>query len=197
MLRFCASHHRRPRRIRPAQPRLRLLPRRGPGFADGPASMLPVSGVSSLVCAPLGRARLLSLSVRRPFEVHFPTSDRRDPLRTRCASKDMLKMPIFRRRALVRSALLLAAPLLVLLGSTTSVAAQCEHFTPFGQPVHRSLGDDVGVSAPPKWTVICHTGQVRRLQSRAQRHRLGGPPPSARRPAQAGRTAKGRVSRRP
>ena len=69
-------------------------------------------------------------------------------------------MPIFRRRALVRSALLLAAPLLVLLGSTTSVAAQCEHFTPFGQPVHRSLGDDVGVSAPPKWTVICHTGQV-------------------------------------
>ena len=122
--------------------------------------MLRVCGVSSLVCAAFGRARLLSLSVRRPFEVHFPTSDRRDLLRTRCASKDMLKMPRFRRRALGRSALLLAAPLLVLLGSTTSVAAQCEHFAPFGQPVHRSLAADVGVLAPPEWTVICHTGQV-------------------------------------
>ena len=69
-------------------------------------------------------------------------------------------MPRFRRRALGRSALLLAAPLLVLLGSTTSVAAQCEHFAPFGQPVHRSLAADVGVLAPPEWTVICHAGQV-------------------------------------
>ena len=69
-------------------------------------------------------------------------------------------MPRFRPRPLVRSALLLAAPLLVLLGSTTSVAAECEHFTPFGQPVHWSLADDVGASAPPEWTVICHAGQV-------------------------------------
>ena len=69
-------------------------------------------------------------------------------------------MPTFRPRPLVQSALRLAAPLLVLLGSPTSVAADCENFTPFGQPVHRSLADDAGVIAPPEWTVICHAGQV-------------------------------------
>ena len=63
-------------------------------------------------------------------------------------------------RALMRSALLLAAPLLVWLGLTASAFADCEHFTPFGQPVHRSLADDVGVTDPPEWTVICHAGQV-------------------------------------
>ena len=63
-------------------------------------------------------------------------------------------------RALVRSALLLAVPLLLWLSSTVSAFADCEHFTPFGQPVHRSLGDDVGVTAVPEWTVICHEGQV-------------------------------------
>ena len=69
----------------------------------------------------------------------------------------MLRVP---RRVLVRSALLLAVPLLVSLGVGTSAAADCEHFTPFGQPIHWSLSDDVGVSAPPEWTVICHAGQV-------------------------------------
>ena len=63
-------------------------------------------------------------------------------------------------RAFQRSVLLLAALLFLWLGSTASALADCEHFTPFGQPVHRSLGDDVGVLAPPEWTVICHTGQV-------------------------------------
>ena len=66
----------------------------------------------------------------------------------------------FRPRHLVRFAVLLAAPLLVWFGSSASALADCEHFTPFGQPVHRSLADDVGVSAPPEWTVICHVGQV-------------------------------------
>ena len=66
----------------------------------------------------------------------------------------------FHARALMRSALLLAAPLLVWLGSSASAFADCEHFTPFGQPAHRSLADDVGVTDPPEWTVICHAGQV-------------------------------------
>ena len=65
-----------------------------------------------------------------------------------------------RARACVRSHLLLAAPLLLWLASTASAASDCEHFTPFGQPVHRSLTDDVGVSVPPQWTVICHAGQI-------------------------------------
>ena len=70
----------------------------------------------------------------------------------------MLRIP---RRAVPRSALLFAVPLLALFGSSVSAnTAKCDHFTPFGQPVHRSLSDDVGVSAPPEWTVICHAGQV-------------------------------------
>ena len=66
----------------------------------------------------------------------------------------------FRACARLRRLILFAAPLLLWLGPAASAFAQCEHFTPFGQPVHRSLADDVGVSAPPEWTVICHTGQV-------------------------------------
>ena len=62
--------------------------------------------------------------------------------------------------ALVRSPLLLVGPFLLCLSSTVSAFADCEHFTPFGQPVHRSLAGDVGVSAAPEWTVICHAGQV-------------------------------------
>ena len=69
-------------------------------------------------------------------------------------------MPRFRRRPLVRSELLLAAPLILWLGLSVSAFAQCEHFTPFGQPVHRSLADDVGMTAAPDWKVICHAGQV-------------------------------------
>ena len=71
-----------------------------------------------------------------------------------------MTMRRFHARVLQRSALLLAALLFLWLGLTTSASAQCEHFTPFGQPVHRSLADDVGVTAPPEWTVTCHTGQV-------------------------------------
>ena len=71
-----------------------------------------------------------------------------------------MTMRRFHARVLQRSALLLAALLFLWFGLTTSASAQCEHFTPFGQPVHRSLGDDVGVNAPPERTVICHTGQV-------------------------------------
>ena len=60
----------------------------------------------------------------------------------------------------VWSPLLLVVPLLLLLSSTVSASADCEHFTPFGQPIHRSLAEDVGVSAAPESTVICHAGQV-------------------------------------
>ena len=63
-------------------------------------------------------------------------------------------------RSLLRHALLRAAPLLVSFGLTAPAFADCDHFSPFGQPVHRSLPDDVGVSAAPAWTVICHAGQV-------------------------------------
>ena len=66
----------------------------------------------------------------------------------------------FRAPARLRCLVLYAAPLLVWLASTASALADCEHFTPFGQPVHRSLGDDVGVSPAPDWQVICHAGQV-------------------------------------
>lgn len=59
-----------------------------------------------------------------------------------------------RTRACVRSHLLLVAPLILWFGLTPSAAADCEHFTPFGQPIHRSLSDGVGVSVPPEWTVV-------------------------------------------
>ena len=62
--------------------------------------------------------------------------------------------------ALVRSPLLLVGPFLLCFSSTVSALADCDDFTPFGQPVHRSLAGDVGVSAAPEWTVICHAGQV-------------------------------------
>ena len=62
--------------------------------------------------------------------------------------------------AFVRPPLLLVALSLLLPSSTVAASVDCEHFTPFGQPVHWSLSDDVGVSAPPEWTVICHAGQV-------------------------------------
>ncbi len=40
------------------------------------------------------------------------------------------------------------------------VMAECENFTPFGQPTHMSLGYEVGLTNVPEWTVICHMGQV-------------------------------------
>ena len=40
------------------------------------------------------------------------------------------------------------------------VTAECENFTPFGQPTHMSLGYEVGLTKAPEWTVICHAGQV-------------------------------------
>ena len=72
----------------------------------------------------------------------------------------MINVLRIRRRTRGRSALSLAVLLLVSLGESAAATADCDHFTPFGQPVHRSLADDVGVSAPPEWTVICNAGQV-------------------------------------
>ena len=54
----------------------------------------------------------------------------------------------------------LIATLAVWIGSTAMACAECDHFAPFGAPVHRSPEDDLGVSNPPSWTVICHAGQV-------------------------------------
>ena len=65
-----------------------------------------------------------------------------------------------RARLLQWPALLLAASLLVLSAPTASASTDCDHFTPFGQPAHRSLADAVGVSAAPDWILICHVGQV-------------------------------------
>ena len=56
--------------------------------------------------------------------------------------------------------MLFKAALLLWLGSSTYVFAHCDPFTPFGQPIHRSLPHDVGAGGPPEWTVICHAGQV-------------------------------------
>ena len=54
----------------------------------------------------------------------------------------------------------LIATLAALIGSTGMACAECDHFAPFGAPVHRSPEHDLGVSNPPSWTVICHAGQV-------------------------------------
>ena len=59
-----------------------------------------------------------------------------------------------------RLSFLLAASLAGFIGSTGIAYAKCDHFTPFGAPAHRSPENDVGLSAPPTWTVICHVGQV-------------------------------------
>ena len=60
------------------------------------------------------------------------------------------------RAAFVRSLALCGC----LFASTQLEAADCEDFTPFGRPVHRSILADAGVAQPPDWTIICHTGQV-------------------------------------
>ena len=61
---------------------------------------------------------------------------------------------------MVRLSFLLAASLAGFIGSTGFAYAKCDHFTPFGTPVHRSPENDVGLRDPPTWTVICHAGQV-------------------------------------
>ncbi len=45
-------------------------------------------------------------------------------------------------------------------GATVPALASCEHFTPFGQPIHRSLADQAGMIPAPQWSVICHAGQI-------------------------------------
>lgn len=40
------------------------------------------------------------------------------------------------------------------------VSAACDQLTPFGQPVSKHLGEDIGVADAPDWIVICHTGQI-------------------------------------
>ena len=69
----------------------------------------------------------------------------------------MLRTPT---RARLQSSLLLAALLMVWHASIASAFTDCEHLTPYGQPLHRSLANDVGVTDPPEWTLICHAGQV-------------------------------------
>ena len=39
-------------------------------------------------------------------------------------------------------------------------SAECDRFTPYGQPAHRSLESDLGASAAPEWSIICHAGQI-------------------------------------
>ena len=61
---------------------------------------------------------------------------------------------------MLRLSFLLAASLAACIGSTGIAYAKCDHFTPFGAPVHRSPENAIGVGDPPTWTVICHAGQV-------------------------------------
>ena len=61
---------------------------------------------------------------------------------------------------MLRLSFLLAASLVAWISSAGPAFAKCDHFTPFGAPVHRSPENDVGLSEPPSWTVICHAGQV-------------------------------------
>lgn len=60
------------------------------------------------------------------------------------------------------------ASLAFAVGLLTSVYAAetgCARFTPFGQPVHRSLAVDLAAGAPPDWSVVCHTGQLAAFNS--------------------------------
>ena len=59
-------------------------------------------------------------------------------------------------RYLLISVVLMAA----FIASTHRAVAACDRFTPYGQPVHRSLPGDAGMAAAPAWTVICHAGQA-------------------------------------
>ena len=59
-----------------------------------------------------------------------------------------------------RFSLLLMAALAACIGLSGNAFAECDRFTPFGAPVHRSPEHDLGLSQPPAWTVICHAGQV-------------------------------------
>ena len=68
-----------------------------------------------------------------------------------------------------RSGVLLACVLTA--GAGLSAAEECDHFTPFGQPAHKSIAGDAGLTDPLDWTVICLTGQVV-LQPLAKRFRL-------------------------
>ena len=61
---------------------------------------------------------------------------------------------------MVRLVVALAATSLLWAGAARAAATECEHFTPFGQPVHRSSVGYVGASDAPEWNVICHAGQV-------------------------------------
>ena len=57
-----------------------------------------------------------------------------------------------------RSALLILS---ILLNSGAAQAlASCEDFVPFGQPVHKNVTSDIGVTEAPDWDVICHAGQI-------------------------------------
>ena len=46
------------------------------------------------------------------------------------------------------------------IASAGVASADCNRFTPYGQPVHHSLESDLGAGAAPEWSVICHAGQV-------------------------------------
>ena len=56
------------------------------------------------------------------------------------------------------SALLIMA--VMLISCAAQALATCEDFTPFGQPVHKHVTVDLGLTAAPDWNVICHAGQV-------------------------------------
>ena len=63
-------------------------------------------------------------------------------------------------RPMRQVSVLLVAALAAWNGSNSIASAECDHFTPFGTPVHRSPEHDLGVRKHPSWTVICHAGQV-------------------------------------
>lgn len=48
----------------------------------------------------------------------------------------------------------------IVAASAYGMVEDCHRFTPFGQPVHRSLPSNMGLGEAPKWFVVCHGGQV-------------------------------------
>ena len=48
----------------------------------------------------------------------------------------------------------------MLISCTAQTLASCEDFIPFGQPIHKHVTSDIGLTEAPDWHVICHAGQI-------------------------------------
>ena len=63
-------------------------------------------------------------------------------------------------KSLIHGAVLLVVYLFLAFSVPSPLPAACDSFTPYGQPVHESLANDIGLTSTPKWTIVCHAGQI-------------------------------------